>query len=545
MPGSPPKGDRVNLLPYYCVGQRAENFRWFAKSLGTFRLHNPDIPIAVICDREMEVEDPAIAVYRWPMRIILDSMIARAFILEILPKAPDALLYIDTDTACCQPIDSIIKNCPLPGFWATKEPKRLCFIGSEMSGKYAMTRSEVRKATSHHEGSFCSGVWYTDVDTARNFLKIWAVETYKMAAKHKKMTERGDWRTGDQATLNTLIYRGWLQAKPLEWHLVRPFAPPYYFYDPRRAPVISHFSGDPQVKRNIWSFPGEPVKLHFPRGDDPFQNKKAEPLPPLELSEPKKKHFYPRNPIQGKIPMKTAVVSVIVKNQKKDPKRLYDANGFEQIVSRALPTHVIYAQQIGAEHRTITSQLNLEIDVSFERNQVWRLFEYEKYDRIILLDADTLIRQDAISLFDLVPAGKIGAFDEGAGSPIHEQWMEEIFQLTGRPRAWKWNGLYLNGGVLVVDRIHRDLFKNKPVDQQAHLRGGATGYLNWYLQINGGIPVCRLPAEYNWMPACNPGIPIAEVAKRAYIVHVNSFPLSTRLKIMDDITTEWESGGLF
>jgi hypothetical protein len=264
----------VDLLPYYCVGHRADNFRWFAKSLATLRRCNPEIPVAVLCDRDMRVDDPATTVYRWPMRTVLDSMIARAFILEVLPRAPARLLYLDTDTAVSQSFRLMVDQCRLPGFWATIEPKRACYIGSEVSGKYAMTPAEVAKATlpPNRVGSACSGVWYTDSTTAARLFKDWAVETYMMAARHPGMVERGDWRTGDQATLNALIWRGRLKVDAADWSIMRPFAPPYHYYRPTRAPVVGHFAGDISVKRHIWSYPGVPIPLRFPEGQDPFED---------------------------------------------------------------------------------------------------------------------------------------------------------------------------------------------------------------------------------------------------------------------------------
>lgn len=262
----------MQLLPYYAVGHRADNFRWFAKSLGTLRRSNPDVPVAVLCDRDMKVDDPLVTVYRWPMRTILDSMIARAFILEVLPEAPEALLYLDTDTAVSQPLRRLVDQCRLPGFWATVEPKVACYVGSEVSGKYAMTPEEIARALAAKRGSTCSGVWYTDVRTAARLFKDWQIETYKMAARYPEMVERGDWRTGDQASLNALVFRGRLKVEAADWGIMRPFAPPYHYYRPDRAPVVGHFAGDAAIKRHIWSYPGAAVPIAFPEGQDPFED---------------------------------------------------------------------------------------------------------------------------------------------------------------------------------------------------------------------------------------------------------------------------------
>ena len=544
-------------LPYYCVGHRAANFGWFAKSLGTLRRYNPDIPVVVLCDRDMKVDDPNTTVYRWPMRTILDSMIARAFILEVLPKAPESLLYLDTDTAFCQPLSVLIRACPLPGFWATVEPKGGCYIGSNVSGQYAMTGKEIEQATAHHQGSVCSGVWYTDVDTAAKLFKTWTVETYKMAARYREMVERGDWQTGDQATLNAIVFRGQLKVNAADWRIMRPFSPPYHYYNPSRAPVISHFSGDGAVKRNIWTYPGDPVKLQFLPGENPVENKKEEkPVPVVSHSEPGRK-LQRAAPIpiarmpqkrEGniKIALVTAAIQDDAHQDKTRERGKYKPTDFTQIVARSRPTHEAYAKQLGIDYRILTSRCWPEISVLYEKFQIWRLFEYEKYDRILFVDADVLIRPDTCDLFDLVPEGKLGVFNEGFEKDLHARWILELMVLGGgKPRGWVWDGWYVNTGVMILDRIHRDIFKDKPVGPQAHFRWGDQGYVNWYLQTHGGIPLYRLPKELNWMPMANPGISIAEVARRAYIVHVSAFPLATRLRIMDEVLAEWSSPSIF
>jgi hypothetical protein len=93
-----------------------------------------------------------------------------------------------------------------------------------------------------------------------------------MAARNRDMVERGDWRTGDQASLNALIWRGKLRPSAADWGIMRPFAPPYFYYRPDRAPVIGHFAGDIAVKRHIWTYPGKPVELSFPEGQDPYED---------------------------------------------------------------------------------------------------------------------------------------------------------------------------------------------------------------------------------------------------------------------------------
>lgn len=258
-----------DVLVYYALGHRAANFRWFAKSLATLRAHYAG-PVAVLCDRKMTVSSPDVTVYPLSCPTVLDAMIARARILEFLPRTPATLLYLDTDTTVNHPLELLLDACAAPGFWATLEPKGACFIGSPVSGECSLTASELADARRNRQGSACSGVLLVDRATAGRVFPLWVAETAAMAARFPALVAAADWRTGDQASLNALVYRKKIQVNPFPWELVRQFAPPWRWYKEGRHPVVCHFSGSAPVKAAQATYPGDPVLLSFPDGDNPL-----------------------------------------------------------------------------------------------------------------------------------------------------------------------------------------------------------------------------------------------------------------------------------
>ena len=91
----------------------------------------------------------------------------------------------------------------------------------------------------------------------------------------------------------------------------------------------------------------------------------------------------------------------------------------------------------------------------FEKNQVYELFD--KYDRILRLDYDLLIAPDCPNLFDIVPEGMIGGVyeDIGIAKESRERMMRDIQACLGDVH---WNKGYLNAGVIVASKQHREVF---------------------------------------------------------------------------------------
>lgn len=153
------------------------------------------------------------------------------------------------------------------------------------------------------------------------------------------------------------------------------------------------------------------------------------------------------------------------------------------------PLMEAYAKRIGAEFVVLEGIGDHEIP-HYRKLDMKELFE--KYDRILYVDTDILIRADAPNLFDIVPEEKIGAFNEG-------QFVERAINFYAYMKqvgfSSKWNGKYYNTGVLVVSKAHADLFSAPPKEDDNFKE---QSYLNVML-IHKNYPIKDLSYRFNRM----------------------------------------------
>lgn len=110
-----------------------------------------------------------------------------------------------------------------------------------------------------------------------------------------------------------------------------------------------------------------------------------------------------------------------------------------------------YAKKIGCE--LIILDL---VDEPYEKVGEYLL----KYDRILYISPYILIREDAENLFDIVPVGLLGAYNEGRYLPRRAQ-MKEGLDYYGMEIKEEWPGKYFNTDVLLLSKKHRELLKNQ------------------------------------------------------------------------------------
>lgn len=118
--------------------------------------------------------------------------------------------------------------------------------------------------------------------------------------------------------------------------------------------------------------------------------------------------------------------------------------GQERWIAAGLPSKREYARRIGADFVNIT-KAKLGGSVAMEKYQIGGM----DYDRVLYLDADIVIDPGAPSLFDVVPEGSFGAYDEGR--PALYAWLKE---------GWPDDpcDFYVNNGLFVCGREHKWLF---------------------------------------------------------------------------------------
>lgn len=120
-------------------------------------------------------------------------------------------------------------------------------------------------------------------------------------------------------------------------------------------------------------------------------------------------------------------------------------------------THPIikkYAEKCNAEFIILT-------DDKKPPESHWRILQLYKllddYDRVIIMDSDIIIKKDCPNLFEVVPEDCIGTVFEDVGSrQSHRRQLIEQVQKERNDVGWR-SG-YINTGVFVVSKMHKEIF---------------------------------------------------------------------------------------
>ena len=159
-----------------------------------------------------------------------------------------------------------------------------------------------------------------------------------------------------------------------------------------------------------------------------------------------------------------------------------------------LPLEVITTTKYGIEpFDKFSNSVNL-----FEKNQIYELFD--KYDRILRLDFDLIISPNCPNLFDIVPEDKIGGVFEDVriARESRRSMMKNIQVHLG---DLLWESGYLNAGVIVASKQHRELFHTtlEEIEEVQTIEGITTpeqDYLNYVIR-ELGFEVYELSYRFN------------------------------------------------
>jgi ADP-heptose:LPS heptosyltransferase len=131
-----------------------------------------------------------------------------------------------------------------------------------------------------------------------------------------------------------------------------------------------------------------------------------------------------------------------------------DAN---KMVDIALPSLEHYAHKTGADLVIISEPKINGYSPHFEKFQMAELLD--KYDRIVYVDADTLIHPACPDLFNLVPVDHVGVVPDSQDGQWHNlNRINEIMNSQQVLGFVNWGSGYFNSGVMVFSKEHKGLF---------------------------------------------------------------------------------------
>jgi hypothetical protein len=162
-----------------------------------------------------------------------------------------------------------------------------------------------------------------------------------------------------------------------------------------------------------------------------------------------------------------------------------------------------YARRVGADFYVIDRRLgSAERPPHFEKLQARYLLDV--YDRVLFLDTDIAVQRNAPDVFEAVPPGEFGGYDElgrvGRAYDAKTTLWEWLIFRAACPAAVRFYhpaDVYLNAGVMVFDRSHRSLFRDPPRGCWSFLFPEQT-YINFLIRCEG-TKIARLSPRFNYM----------------------------------------------
>jgi len=163
-------------------------------------------------------------------------------------------------------------------------------------------------------------------------------------------------------------------------------------------------------------------------------------------------------------------------------------------------THPIikkYAERVGADFLVLSHKPPSDSGDNRPHYRILKHFElHEQYDRILHLDSDMIVLPDCPNLFEAVPYEKIGTVleDKGSRRTARRQVIQQIQQKFG-PLGWREE--YINTGLLLTSKCHRDIFQ--AINGEYWTGFGSDDAQLGYLIKKMKYEIMDLPFQYNHM----------------------------------------------
>lgn len=176
-------------------------------------------------------------------------------------------------------------------------------------------------------------------------------------------------------------------------------------------------------------------------------------------------------------------------------------DNIKEMTDITLPVMRKYAEKCGSDFIILSDDPPFLTD---DNKPHYRILEieklFDKYDRILNLDADMLITSQCPNIFDLVPEDMIGSIYEDKGS----RQADRRSKLRGIQAVWGdvgWNEGYTNAGTFLMSKMHRSILD--PHNGEYWLAwGSADLHLSYNIHKNN-FKVHELDFRWNHMTMFN------------------------------------------
>jgi len=172
-----------------------------------------------------------------------------------------------------------------------------------------------------------------------------------------------------------------------------------------------------------------------------------------------------------------------------------------------------YAKTCGADFLIINED---KINIGSFHYEILQCYElFETYDRILVIDSDVLITPSCPDLFDVVPYDCIGTIyeDKFARAKTRKYLIKKVQEEWG---SVGWESGYINTGVFLASKVHRDIFKHQKDKVWLRKDEGFDDIYLGYKIHEHKFKVFELPYKFNHMSM------FSELGRnwlKSYIIH--------------------------
>jgi hypothetical protein len=178
---------------------------------------------------------------------------------------------------------------------------------------------------------------------------------------------------------------------------------------------------------------------------------------------------------------------------------------YEKIWERTKPFFLQYAEKCDAELIVLNGSDGLALpSPHWIKFSLYELLKKD-FERIAFIDADIIIRDDAPSLFDVVPEDEFGIFNEGLFTPrnvciyeVMNKYAQDMMINYGVDKFTYDGKSYYNTGVMVCSRGHRSIFKIIETIKPLRHHFGEQTFLNYKIFMSK-FKVFELDYKFNRM----------------------------------------------
>ncbi len=182
---------------------------------------------------------------------------------------------------------------------------------------------------------------------------------------------------------------------------------------------------------------------------------------------------------------------------------------YQRMAAYSHPTLQAYAERVGADF-IVWDDYAGHTFPHYKKMELAGLLN--TYERLVYVDTDILIRDDAPDIFEIVPVDAVGMLDE---SRFCERRHETIaFMERAGFDSLQWNGRYYNSGVMVMSREHRGILAPPPIEYDGVLK--EQNYIN-AMVATLKTKVFPLPYSFNRIYPMDPLL--GEARHDSYFMH--------------------------